>query len=113
MRCSVSVRISTPTNPEAFRGKGEVVGIAQRHVSHQYLEGDPHALCIAQEQLKARDAVEKAKQRAREAKMLRRQEEESAQSRLDKINSYMEEKVRIVRPRRRRLWLGRSRYAVG
>ena len=79
---------------------------------HQNLERDPHAIYFAQEQLKARDAVEKAKQRAREAKMLRRQEEESAQSRLDKINSYMEEKVRIVRPRRRRRWLGRSRCTV-
>lgn len=65
---------------------------------HPYLERDPHALCIAQEQLKARDAVDKAKQRAREVRTLRRQEEESAKNRLDKINSYMEEKVSAVRP---------------
>ena len=67
----------------------------------------------AQEQLKARDAVNKAKQRAREAKALRRQEEEREKNRLDKIHSYMQEKVRIVRPRRRRRWRRCSRYPVG
>lgn len=55
--------------------------------------------CTVQVQLKAREAIERAKRKAQQADLLRKLEEETARERLEKIKAFKKAKVRATDPR--------------